>query len=111
MIKKGRGLDSIGLEAGGFLRIRWRLFLNMFSRLTITWSQLRVRVLCRSTFCMQKEVWAHLKICIRFPRVYKLRNVNKTMPVTVVERSRACTAFVRSEAGIADSNPTQGMDV
>jgi hypothetical protein len=32
-------------------------------------------------------------------------------PVTVVERSKACTVFARSEAGIVGSNPTQGMDV
>jgi hypothetical protein len=31
-------------------------------------------------------------------------------PVTVVEQSKACTVFVRSEAGIVGSNPTQGMD-
>jgi hypothetical protein len=33
------------------------------------------------------------------------------MPVTVVERSKTCTIFARFEAGIVDSNPTQGMDV
>jgi hypothetical protein len=27
------------------------------------------------------------------------------------ERSKACTVFARSEAGIVGSNPTQGMDV
>jgi hypothetical protein len=32
-------------------------------------------------------------------------------PVTVAERSKACTVFARSEAGIVASNPTQGMDV
>jgi hypothetical protein len=32
-------------------------------------------------------------------------------PVTVAERSKACTVFVRLEAGILVSNPTQGMDV
>jgi hypothetical protein len=32
-------------------------------------------------------------------------------PVTVAERSKACTVFARSEAGIVCSNPTQGMDV
>jgi hypothetical protein len=31
--------------------------------------------------------------------------------VTVAERTKACTALARSEAGIAGSNPTQGMDV
>jgi hypothetical protein len=33
------------------------------------------------------------------------------VPVTVAERSKACTVFARSEAGIVGSNPTQGMDV
>jgi hypothetical protein len=33
------------------------------------------------------------------------------LPVTVVERSDACTVFARSEAGIVGSNRTQGMDV
>jgi hypothetical protein len=32
-------------------------------------------------------------------------------PVTVAERSKACTVFARSEAGIVGSNPTQDMDV
>ncbi|PNF20488.1 hypothetical protein B7P43_G06288 [Cryptotermes secundus] len=32
-------------------------------------------------------------------------------PVTVAERSKACTVFTRSEAGIVGSNPTQGTDV
>jgi hypothetical protein len=33
------------------------------------------------------------------------------MPTTVAERSKACTVFARSEAGIMGSNPTQGMNV
>jgi hypothetical protein len=33
------------------------------------------------------------------------------VPVTVAERSKACTVFARSEAGIVGSNLTQGMDV
>jgi hypothetical protein len=33
------------------------------------------------------------------------------LPVTVAERSKACTVFARSEPGIIGSNPTQGMDV
>jgi hypothetical protein len=33
------------------------------------------------------------------------------LPVTVAERSKACTVFARSEAGIVGSNPTQGMGV
>jgi hypothetical protein len=32
-------------------------------------------------------------------------------PVTVAERSKACTVFARWEAGIVGSNPNQGMDV
>jgi hypothetical protein len=32
-------------------------------------------------------------------------------PVTVAERSKACTVFARSKAGIVSSNPTQGMDL
>jgi hypothetical protein len=33
------------------------------------------------------------------------------MPVTVAERSKACTVFARSEAVIVGSNLTEGMDV
>jgi hypothetical protein len=33
------------------------------------------------------------------------------LPVTVAERSQACTVFAPSEAGIVVSNPKQGMDV
>jgi hypothetical protein len=33
------------------------------------------------------------------------------MPVMVGKRSKACTAFTRSEAGIVGLNPTQGIDV
>jgi hypothetical protein len=33
------------------------------------------------------------------------------MPVTVAERSKACTVFARPEAAIMGSTPTQGMDV
>jgi hypothetical protein len=33
------------------------------------------------------------------------------VPVTVAERSKACTVFIRSEAGIVDWHPTQGVDV
>jgi hypothetical protein len=32
------------------------------------------------------------------------------IPVTVAERSKACTVFARSDAGIMGSNPKQGMD-
>jgi hypothetical protein len=36
---------------------------------------------------------------------------NNLSPVTVAELSKACIAFARSEAGIVDSNPTQGTDI
>jgi hypothetical protein len=32
-------------------------------------------------------------------------------PVTVAERSKACTIFARSEAGLMGLNPTESMDV
>jgi hypothetical protein len=32
-------------------------------------------------------------------------------PVTVAERSKVCTVFARSEAGIVGSNPTQDLNV
>jgi hypothetical protein len=38
-------------------------------------------------------------------------NLYTNWPITVAERSKACTVFARSEAGIVGSNPTQGMDV
>jgi hypothetical protein len=33
------------------------------------------------------------------------------MPITVAARSKALTVFARSDAGIMDSNPTQGIEV
>jgi hypothetical protein len=36
---------------------------------------------------------------------------NYKWPVTVAERSKACTVFVCSEPRIMGSNTTQGMDV
>jgi hypothetical protein len=45
-----------------------------------------------------------------FPRFYLFPNVFIS-PVTVAERSNACTVFARSESGIVGSNPTQGMYV
>jgi hypothetical protein len=38
-------------------------------------------------------------------------SLNQTLPITVAERSKECTVFARSEAGIMDSNPTQVMDI
>jgi hypothetical protein len=43
--------------------------------------------------------------------VLNIHIILRNGPVTVAERSEACTVFARSEAGIVDSNPTQGMDV
>jgi hypothetical protein len=37
--------------------------------------------------------------------------IRRYVPVTVAERSKACTVFARSEDGTVGSNPTQGMDV
>jgi hypothetical protein len=36
---------------------------------------------------------------------------NRFSPVTVAERSKTCTVFARSEAGIVGPNSTHGMDV
>jgi hypothetical protein len=45
--------------------------------------------------------------------IFGLKNSypNSGLSVTVVERSKACTVFARSEAGTVGSNPIQGMDV
>jgi hypothetical protein len=41
----------------------------------------------------------------------QLKRSKNSKPVTVAERSKACTVFARSEDGIVGSNPTQDMDV
>jgi hypothetical protein len=50
-----------------------------------------------------------------FENVTQFRYLGTTITnqkqVTVAGRSKACTVFARSEAGIMGSNPTQGMDV
>jgi hypothetical protein len=38
-------------------------------------------------------------------------NYERSQPVTVAERSKACTVFARSETGIVSSNSTEDMDV
>jgi hypothetical protein len=63
----------------------------------------------------------HSNIITAFPRTFNpiafykgtriIGGLRHEKPVTVAVRSRACTVFARSEAGIVDSNPTQGMDV
>jgi hypothetical protein len=42
---------------------------------------------------------------------FEFTAINECTPVTVAERSEACTVFAGSEAGIAGSNHTQGIDV
>jgi hypothetical protein len=44
----------------------------------------------------------------RFPNLQVPHPVST--PITVVARSEASTAFVRSNTGIMGSNPTRGMD-
>jgi hypothetical protein len=39
------------------------------------------------------------------------KTLSKPKPVTVAERSKACTVFAHSEAGTMGLNPTQGIDV
>jgi hypothetical protein len=41
----------------------------------------------------------------------ELQLIYDSLPVTVAERSKACTAFDRSEAGIMGLNSVQDMDV
>jgi hypothetical protein len=39
------------------------------------------------------------------------KNYIGSVPITAAARSKAWTVFARSNAGIADSNPTEGMDI
>jgi hypothetical protein len=41
----------------------------------------------------------------------KLGNIKGKVPVTVADRSNACTVFARAYAGTLGSNSTQVMDV
>jgi hypothetical protein len=72
-------------------------------------------VLGRNSFCFHKQhsptdLCNGGEVCFLGGKNY-FQNTNFTRPVTVAERSNACTVFARSEAGIVGSNPTQGMDV
>jgi hypothetical protein len=58
------------------------------------------------TYCNQTA--EKLRGCIY---AFNFNRYDYEWPVTVAERSKACTVFARSEAGIVGSNPTQGMDV
>jgi hypothetical protein len=42
---------------------------------------------------------------------FSLRVLFYSLPVTIATRSRASTVFSSSDAGIAGSNPTHGVDV
>jgi hypothetical protein len=42
---------------------------------------------------------------------YIVSGISRNMPVTVAERSKACTVFARSDAEIVGWNPNQGMGV
>jgi hypothetical protein len=53
----------------------------------------------------------HIYVFLLLPTESNKVKVKLSMPVTVAERSKACTVFARSEAGIVGSNHTQGMDV
>jgi hypothetical protein len=49
-------------------------------------------------------------MCLYFITFHVSLN-DTTLPITMAARSKARTAFARSNAGIVGSNPTQGMDV
>jgi hypothetical protein len=60
-----------------------------------------------NTVCQKGTNFMRVRILdVMFEKV----KVMETSPVTVAERSKACTVFARSEAGIVGSNPTQGVD-
>jgi hypothetical protein len=62
-------------------------------------AQIHLNLLYRMTNCTEINIW-NIHTCI-----------SVKWPVTVTDRSKACTVFAPSEAGIVGSNPTQGMDV
>jgi hypothetical protein len=53
---------------------------------------------------------SHLASCI-LKLIPDFNSIIIFQPVTVAERSKACSVFARSEAVTVVSNPTQGMDV
>jgi hypothetical protein len=62
--------------------------------------------------CNYNYVLDNLKFLALFiSLIYIECAIYNEMPVTVAERSKACTVFARSKAGTVVSNPTQGMDV
>jgi hypothetical protein len=51
-----------------------------------------------------------MNISVKIPPI--LLQIRKLLkPITIAERSEACTVFARSEAGIVGSNPTKDMNV
>jgi hypothetical protein len=59
----------------------------------------------------QTENYYGHSIILFFSRLSLFLRSKIKLPVTVAERSKACTVFGRSEAGIVGSNSTQCMDV
>jgi hypothetical protein len=59
-----------------------------------------------SSVRQSQTLLSYVLIPIKQQIVYFLANKVKDKPVTVVERSKTCTVFARSEAGIVGSNPT-----
>jgi hypothetical protein len=49
--------------------------------------------------------------CMHKTEVFMVKALYEFMPITAAARSKACTVFARSNAGIVGSNPIQGMDV
>jgi hypothetical protein len=61
---------------------------------------------------LRKQLQSYVESGCQFAvRIERFINVNILSPVTVAVRSKACTVFARSEAGIVSSNPTQDMEV
>jgi hypothetical protein len=94
----------------------WRKFLTLpWLELRPLGRQVRSQSLSLYAWNMKLYVWLNrVQLCYTIC----IRNTIRTVyifiaPVTVAERSRACTRtlFARSEVAIVSSNPTQGMDV
>jgi hypothetical protein len=73
-------------------------------------SQLTSRILCDT------EGYIKQFMCCIYIHIFNFLFVSVIiiiiiMPLAITERSKACTLFALSGAGIVGSNPTQGMDV
>jgi hypothetical protein len=71
------------------------------------WTSLEIK---KSNFSYDK-IYYHGQIMSNSEEYKFMCDYSNNMPVTVAERSKVCTLFARSEAGIVVSNPTQDMDV